>query len=76
MALLFTKKKSDSKKQAPAAYQHWRSAEVPHGMGNFSFVHQTHTSAAGREGKTQNLAHPKQNKEGKRFSPCKVLSSC
>lgn len=49
---------------------------MPHGMGNFSFVHQTHTSAAGREGKTQNLAHPKQNKEGKRFSPCKVLSSC
>lgn len=40
---------------------------MPRGMGNFSFLHQTHPSAAGREGKTQSLTHPKQNKEGKRF---------
>lgn len=33
-----------------------------------------HQLQAGKE--RQSLTHPKQNKEGKRFSPCKLLSSC
>lgn len=66
-------KKSDFKQQAPAAHQPWRSAvltDVSRRMGNFSFMHQTHPSAASRKEKTQSLAHPEQSKGGgKRFPP-------
>lgn len=71
----FIPKIPDSKKQAPAAHQHWRSADVPHGMGNFSFMHQPHPSAAGSEEKTQSLVHPKQNKEGRDFPPSSSASA-
>lgn len=70
-------KKSDFKQQAPAAHQPWRSAvlaDVSRGMGNFSFMHQTHPSAASRKEKTQSLAHPEQSKGGEEISPCELLS--